>query len=176
MTTTNQLQEQYKCYAFIDQAKPEDVADAKAEAIVIWHPINGPIRSLMDGRINRTYENSKWYYLTFKPYNRAYENKLAWFTFKGLDYCRKYFIFRSAYCNILTREIEANKVHINALCCLPNDQILCQQNADYNNKYKIYISELDNIGDRKRVLNYIVKEMANRAYQKYVDYYIGPKE
>lgn len=155
-----ELLEQYSEYAFIDQAEPEAEANAEAGAIVKWAQI-----------IERTYEEpDKWYLVVFKPFNKTYSKWLEWYTFKGLDNCRKYFKRPTAY--IMTREIEAQKVHINALVCTSTPPV---DGVVYNNKYKVYVSELSTLGDRRRVLAYITKEFRNRPYNLYLDYLYGPR-
>lgn len=115
---------------------------------------------------DRTYEdNLKWYFVVFKPFNKPYLKDPDWFAVKGLDNCRQHFKKPSAY--ILTREIEAEKIHINALVCTSTPPI---HDSVYNNKYKLHVKLLLTIIDRQSVLTYITKEFHNKTPLRYLDY------
>lgn len=160
-----ELVKNYQEYAFIDEDHPpEGGANAEPGAIAYWEHD-------MERIINRSYEGPcKWYLVVFKPFNKSYAKWGDWYTYKGLDSCRKYFKRPRAY--ILTREIKAEKVHINALVCTERPPV---HQAVYNNKYKLHVSELSQLGDRHRVLTYITKESRVRPFNLYLDYIYGPK-
>lgn len=154
----HRLQKLYQQYAFIDDgpSEAESVGGAGAEAINIWRTI-----------LDRSYEGSKWYFVCFKPFNKAYEKNKEWFAIKGLDHCRKLFKRPQAY--LLTRETDATKVHINALVCTSQD-VTSLHETSYCNKYKLHAVELLTKGDRRRILTYITKEMVSRTFIKYLDF------
>lgn len=150
------LQEQYQTYSFIDQAKPEYVVKRSMEPCTI-------------GRlIDRTYEKPvRWFFVVFKPYNRAYNKDPAYFRIKGLSKCRDAFIKPEAI--LLTREMEAEKVHINALVATTADPSYLHEKS-YCNKYKVYVDEVCTRSSLLRVKDYILKESKHRTFEKYLDY------
>lgn len=154
----------YKDYAFIDDP-PITESEAKPELGALTL-----LNHNMETIISRSYENSTWYYVVFKPFNKTYTKMLDWYTIKGLDSCRKYFKKPEVY--ILTREIDAEKIHINALVCTRTPPV---DGSVYNNKYKLHVSELSTLGDRMRVLTYVTKEFYNRSFYQYLDYLYNPK-
>lgn len=139
-------------------AKPD-----KAEASYSNTPLNGNILLFS----NRTYESMKCYYLVFKPLNRPYEIDPEWFKFKSLDRCRK-LLKCSDY--FLTREINATKVHINALVYSTRDMVNEFHEKTRLNKFFIHCEELKTKEHRDNVLNYITKESSTREFLKYRDY------
>lgn len=156
----------YKNYAFIYDpiidcsSEAGGEGEAGAGAMTYMHDMNDII--------NRSYEEPfKWYFIVYKPYDRAYEKQPDWFQARGIDRVRKS-LKSPAY--ILTRELLATKTHINVLmasCDPPLD------NTDLCNKYKLHVSELPTLGDRQRVLHYITKENTSRPFVKYQDYILS---
>lgn len=117
--------------------------------------------------IGRSYETPmNWYYVVFAPFDDPYNRDPDWFKVKGMDYCRLF--FKKPMVSILTRETEANKVHINALVC--TDQKY-HSGQNYRNKYRLNVSVLATQGDRQRILTYITKESKKRPFTRYLDYY-----
>lgn len=113
----------------------------------------------------RTYESPfKWYFITFKPFNSTYLKHLDFYKSKGLDHCRKKVGKVKAY--IMTKEIMAEKQHINMLCVCdrPLDSLLHEKKTS---KYMIFAEEAQ---DRDRVLQYIIKESKQRYFRRYEDY------
>lgn len=155
--TEKELLDMYQEYAFLpdDAERSQDAGDAEVEA-----------NSIMD----RTYEAPyKWYYIVFKPFDAPYAKDADFFKVKGLDKCRK--MFKKPQALILTREIlNCEKVHINALVCTDQD-LLLRHNKSYCNKYKLHVSLLSEKRDRLNVLSYILKELKERSFLKYLDYY-----
>lgn len=164
------VQQFYNEYAFIDsdgtaEAKPS-AGEAVSEAISLWTQH----RDHMEALAERTYEKPyKWYYVVFKPFNLPYERDKAWYEFKGLDACRKY--FKRPKVAILSREIQAEKIHINALVC--TDQFL--KHGYSNRKYKLGVYEIHDIDGRRRTLKYLLKESGFRSFKLYLDYIFNPK-
>lgn len=144
---------------FIDEdgAKPEAVANAKAEDITKWQPLE------------RSYTGHKWYYIVFAPYDKAYAKDKDWFSNYCVDKARKWAHTKgSAF--FVTKETDATKVHSNLLICSSLDLMKYHGRSAYN-KYRMNVSELSSLGDRRRVLTYITKESKARAFNLYQDYY-----
>lgn len=162
----NRIQKLYSTYAFQNMA--EGAGEAVAEATSKLHEPD----ALVMGKqiIERTYElPCKWYYIVYKPFSKPYARDPDFFKVKGLDKCRK--SLRKPLAYIMTRETLAAKVHINAIVCTTED-LLLKNDQSYCSKYKLYVSELKSIGDRRRVLDYIMKEASLRPFIKYLDYLI----
>lgn len=154
------IRELYQEYRFINPSEASEGV-AGTEAIAIW-------KNNMEAIVRRSYEDAyQWYFLTFKPLNNPYEKDKAWYSKYGIDKCRK--MIRSPAAYLFTREIEAEKEHINALICTDYD-LTYKHDSVYCNKYKIYCKRLTGYADRIRVLNYIMKEAKGRPFKKYVDY------
>lgn len=157
------IQEQYTEYAFIMQQNGESEArcsEAKIEASTKWLQ---PMKAI----IHRSYEETNWYLVVFKPYDKAYEKDKDWFAVKGLDSCRKLFKKPEAY--ILTREVNASKIHVNAIVATKIDMSY-KHDKTYCNRYKIHVSQLRHVSDRISALDYITKESKDRTFVKYLDY------
>lgn len=152
MTSVSNLQRAYSNYAFL--AEGQNAGEAVVEASLIGRSI-----------IGRTYEKAQWYLLVFKPFNKAYERDHEWFQYKGIDRCRKWLKKPLAY--VFTREIEAEKTHINAIVCT-NEDLMMSHEGVVANKYKLHIQELKTLGDRQNALSYIQKE--RRTLHQYIDY------
>lgn len=118
--------------------------------------------------VERTYEQPfKWYFLTFKPFNKGYESDPAFYAKKGIDHCRKKIGKVTAY--LITREIKATKIHINALVC--SDRDLSKLHEQKTNKYFIYCEQVKN---RFQVFDYIFKESRERYFNKFIDFVVTP--
>ena len=162
----NQVRAMYSEYAFIDdngtvRAKPAQ-AKPKAEATTKWDHI-----------VERSYEEPvKWYLIVFKPYDKPYGRDPAFFIHRGLDKCRK--LLKRPHAYVMTREIKAAKVHVNAIAATSQD-ILRHHDQSYCSKYKIHVQLLHNLGDRRRALAYITKESNERTFEKYRDYLVHSK-
>lgn len=155
----------YNEYSFIDDertGKGEDRAGgAVVEAMTNWY-------HLMEGIVENTYELPvQWYLVIFKPYNRPYERDPDFFKVKGLDKCRK--LFRKPQAYVVTREVEAEKVHVNAIVATAQ-QLENLHDQSYCSKYKLHVQILHSLGDRRRALAYITKEHKMRTFTKYLDY------
>lgn len=162
MTTFNKVQQMYNEYAFTESlpAEPENSRNEEDGAY-----------NLMVPYINRTYESPfKWYLVVFKPYDKPYEQDREWFRFKGLSSCRN--LFKKCQVALLTREIYAAKIHINAVVCTDQD-LMRRHDTTYNNRYKIDVSELHRLCDRQNSLIYITKEEKDRSFANYLDYIIS---
>lgn len=115
----------------------------------------------------RTYEVPlRWYFLTFKPFDKNYERDIEEYLYKGFDHCRKK--IGKVEILIMTREIEAKKVHINVLCASDRrlDTLLHQK---HTNRYFIYCQECVSAWD---TFKYIFKESNARYFHKYLDYVV----
>lgn len=162
----NRIQKLYSTYAFQNMA--EDAGEAGVEAMSKLHEPD----ALVMGKqiIERTYElPAKWYFIVYKPFDKPYARDPDFFKVKGLDKCRKSLKKPLSY--IMTREIMSAKVHINAIVCTTED-LASKNESSYCSKYKLYVSELKSTGDRRRVLDYIMKEASLRPFTKYLDYLI----
>lgn len=121
--------------------------------------------------VNRTYEEPfRWYFLTFKPFDKPYEKDPVFYHKKGLEHCRKKVGKTEAY--FYTREIKASKVHINALVLSSSDLSILHEKQ--TNKYFIYSVQIPNM-DRFKVFDYIFKESRERYFNKYIDFAIYSK-
>lgn len=160
--TIDKIQEMYQNYAFLPMTGSAGEAVTEATIPTVY--------SMGKQLVERSYEKpNKWYYLVFKPFDRAYARDIDFFKVKGLDKCRKILKHPTSY--IITREIEANKVHINMIVCTQED-LSQKDGSNYCSKYKIFARELKSTGDRLRVLDYITKEASVRSFTKYLDYLI----
>lgn len=119
--------------------------------------------------VSRTYEKPfKWYFLTFKPFDKGYIKDNLFYQKKGIDHARKKIGRVEAY--YITREIKATKTHINALVC--SDRDLSGLHEKKTNKYFIYCEEVKNRFD---VFEYIFKESKERYFNKNIDFAIYSK-
>lgn len=160
-----ELQNQYNEYSFIDSSEAREVED-ESEAITKWYNTYAYIQQLS----KRSYESPfRWYFVIFKPFNKSYSKDRDWFMHKSLDSTRKY--FKKPRVLIGTKEIEAAKVHVNWLVC--TDQKLVD--GRNTSRHKLKVIELGDIGDRRRILDYILKEASLRQFQEYKDYIIYPR-
>lgn len=115
--------------------------------------------------IQRSYESPYyWYQVVFKPFDNKYDANPEWFRDKSLDYAFKY--FKRAQVKIVTREVNASKIHINALVCTDRPLV----HGRNLNRHKLYVSRLPDIGSRLRVFDYMVKERFDRPFYHYKDY------
>lgn len=119
----------------------------------------------------RSYEEPyNWYYLVFKPYNDTY-SVLTYA--KGLNKTGDYLRNKvTAGLGILSREIESEKIHINALMCVPDDLTEWHNKNCYFKglKYKLYVQKLDTYEHRINVLAYMFKEANDRDFVLYLDH------
>lgn len=144
------------------QAEPSEGADVTG-ANITW-------TSKWNSYVDRTYELPyRWFYVCFKPFNKAYGKDPNWFAYKGLDKCRKF--FKKPEVLLMTREIDAAKIHINALVCTKEDLTRHDQ-AIYSNKYKVSVFLCDTTLYKQNVSTYIRKESMTRTFERYLDYYI----
>ena len=128
-----------------------------------YHSVHAMVKPYVD----RSYERPfRWFYLTFKPYNKNYERDIDFYLRKGFDYARKK-IGKVKFFT-MTREINAKKVHLNVLCC--TDRPLEKLHNQKTNKYFIHCQECPRMLDRQLVLDYILKEARTRYFHKYIDY------
>lgn len=119
--------------------------------------------------IERTHEAPlKWYFLTFKPFDKGYAAETAWYQKSGIEHCRKKIGKADAY--YLTRETKATKTHINALVLSSSD--LSKLHEKKTNKYFIYCEA---VNDRFKVFDYIFKESRERYFNQYIDFAIYSK-
>lgn len=118
----------------------------------------------------RTYEGANWYFLTFSPFNKNYQRDLDKYKDRGLDIVRRYLTrnLKGHHVLILTKEIEATKVHINALICTPHN-LVKKMHKHRTNEYFIHCEYAQN---REAILRYIFKEAENRYFKLYKDYYL----
>lgn len=156
----NTIQDEYQEYAFLSEAgKTEGCATEGGVGAITKY----------DHLIQRSYEGGKWYGLTFKPYNTAYDKDKDWFQVKGMDSCRRK--LGKIKAGVYTREIDATKTHINAMVFSEKD--LAQlHDSSMSNKYKIFSTLLSGQLDRQNWLTYITKEEDHRTFTKYLDYII----
>lgn len=164
----DRLQEQYTEYAFID--------DPHVQSGAVSVPATGLAGAFTKCApyMLRTYEGCKWYFIVFKPFNRAYDKAPSWFMHKGLEKCSTKVV--SPEFALYTREKNAAKVHINGLVCYRGD-LDSLHDRNFGNKYKLHISELHTLSDRQNVLKYICKEefQDNNTWTLYEDYRIKIK-
>lgn len=150
-----------------DESKVEDRASeavAKDCYIVdMYEPV--PIINNYAKICRRTYELPfKWYYLVFAPYNAPYAKDKEWYNTKGLDACRKKVTSCESF--FLTKEIEASKVHINALC-LSTKSLAELNGKGILGKYRIYAEECYSAS---RTFHYMTKEFRYRNPVLFKDY------
>lgn len=116
----------------------------------------------------RCYENAQCFYLVFKPFDSNYD-----FHFDGMDHIRKYLQKCDPKLIIVTREILAKKKHYNVFIWI-KELVLANPNFTLHNKhtsrYMIHQSHLSDLGDRTRVMRYMIKESKERRFNKFVDY------
>lgn len=111
-------------------------------------------------------QDSEWYSLTFKPFNRAFDKDPQWFTNKSLDAVRKRL---PRGIKIITLETEATKPHINVLISTDIDMVAKFHDKNILHKYKVWCEPTQ---DKKWWFDYIFKESKNRPFESLKDYYI----
>lgn len=116
----------------------------------------------------RTFEYPlRWYFLVFAPFNKAYQKNFTWFhDTNGLAACRKK-IYKDSEAYFITKEINANKTHINALV-LTTARLDLLNEKNMLSKYKIWAAECI---DAPQSLSYITKEFKSREPILFKDYY-----
>lgn len=155
----------YTEYAFMDPSEAGSANEVETGAHQLMDYDNA--KSV----VSRTYESPvQWYFVVWKPFNRAYEKDPDFFRVKGLDKCRQMFKKPNAY--VVTRETESTKVHINAVVAT-SQPLDAKHETSYCNKYKVHVQRLSTLGDRLDVLSYITKENRDRSFTKYLDYLIS---
>lgn len=126
----------------------------------------------------RVYENAECMYLVFKPFNKNYD-----FHFDAMDHIRKYIYStcqryeQKVLLMIITREIIATKVHYNVFLWveLPNNLgKIIQFHQKQTSRYRIHAEVLDSPYDREKVLDYMIKESAQRRFNYKIDYKVFP--
>lgn len=168
-----EIQNDYQQYAFLDtpsEASVESSAfiseDRHTQDITKWFTI----KAYMSEIIKRTYDlPNKWYFVVFAPFNKAYAKDVDWFMHESLKATRRY--FKRPKVIIGTKEIKSAKIHINWLVC--TDQVL--KDGSNTSRHRLDVSVLNDIGDRRRVLDYILKESSERKFEQYKDYVYAPK-
>jgi len=175
----NNLLQQYQEYSFIDEVdgrcgmnipKAGDMTNMDH-----YMDTYNQIYNEYSKFIERSYEGCKWYYIVFAPYDKAYLKQYDWFQVKALESCKRW-IQRRCETSITTREIlECQKTHINVLTCSKDDIHKLYHGYSYNNKFRLEVRTVAEIGDRRRVLAYCLKEAQKRSYKKYLDYLITSK-
>lgn len=151
------------------EAKPIDGAYSIIDTFkmpnrCLFHNYDSMIRT-MGHIIQRSYERPlKWYFLTFKPFNSTYEKNIEFYSIGGFDHCRKK--VGKVRTLIMTREINAAKIHINMICVSdrPLSDLLHEKKT---NRYFIYCQECT---DRQDTFKYIIKESKQRYFYKFKDY------
>lgn len=126
-----------------------------------YHTVHARVCHLTD----RSYEiPHNWYFIVFAPFNKNYERDIKFYQYKGLDHVRKK--IGRVKCMIMTREINAKKVHINALVCTTRN-LQDELKEMKTNKYSIYCKKAI---DRRKALVYMLKEARTRYFHEYIDY------
>jgi len=116
--------------------------------------------------IGRSYEQPcRWFLVTFKPFSKNYEKDLIFYKYGCMDHCRKK-LGRDISCYVMTREIDATKVHVNILCCTKRD-LESELHDKKTNRYYIYAQECNN---RHDTFEYIIKESHTRVMHSKIDY------
>lgn len=117
--------------------------------------------------LSRTYWSKGWYFLTFKPFNKTYEEDPSWYNEKLIR--KVYDRFRPmAKLMWLTRETEATKTHVNLLIYTDKD-ISKYNDSIFFNKAKVFCVGIV-AQDRFNIFNYIFKESKNRWFYYHTDY------
>lgn len=119
-------------------------------------------------RVVRSYEGCKFYFMVFKPYDKPYLEDKEWYYSRALD---AVYNKLKNYCPLLivTREYDAAKCHINALCVSSADLEAKFHDKSSHNKFKMYASKST---DRIQAFIYMFKEAQKRYFVKYQDYII----
>lgn len=126
------------------------------------------ICSVYHDQLYRSYPNvTSWYYLTFKPMDKPYQEDYDWFRLKQIK--KVYDKFRPL-CQImwLTRETQETKIHINLLIYSDHD-LSSWNDKIFHNKCKVWCKQIPCI-DRFAVFKYIFKEAKTRDYPHGLDY------
>lgn len=154
------IQEEYQEYAFLeDPAVPAGTTRiGEGNVSIKWDTIS------------RTYEDGRWYFIVFAPFNKAYARECNYFDTKGIHRINDMFRKESKTdCCMLTKEKNSTKVHVNALVHSQKD--LTQLHlSSYCNRYNMFVSILPTQFDRENVMRYILKEQSERPFIRYVDY------
>lgn len=118
--------------------------------------------------LRRCYESPiNCYYLVAVPLCAKYEKNKALYTNKCLDLVRKSFKDPEDY--VLTREVNATKVHVNVLIWTKED-VVKRFHQKVVGKYGYHVQVVPHISDRIRVMEYMFKEAKTRNFYKYIDY------
>lgn len=106
-------------------------------------------------------EPVKLYYLVFKPFDKGYDPD-----FIAYDHIIRKLGALEDY--IITREINATKVHYNVMAWSTRD--LTKLNDGQTNKYKISSQLVKTYLDKYTVYDYCFKESKERYFHHYLDY------
>lgn len=128
------------------------------------------VTKLYSHLIKRTYEYPiRWYYLVFKPFNSSYDEELY---SRPLGPCSDY--LRSIGCDlqILSREIIAPKIHVNAIVTSITDltELSGKNITKRGLGFKLNVQHLPTLGDRQGVFSYMFKEAEKRPFVLFVDH------
>lgn len=148
----------------------ETPSDSAERSVRVKQYIDGynNVSSIYDSLVKRSYERSEWYYVVFKPFNDSYEvNKYA----NCLGICSDY-LRSKVELAIMTREILAEKIHVNALVNSKEDLLdLDGINITKRGlKYKLHVSVVEDLEHRMNIHRYIFKESDERDFTLYLDH------
>lgn len=120
--------------------------------------------------VKRTYEYPiRWYYLVFKPFNSSYDEVMY---SRPLGPISDYLRSRGCDLQILSREIVAPKIHVNALVTSLTD--LTELNGKNITKrglgFKLHVQHVPTLADRLEVFSYMFKEAEKRPFLLFVDH------
>lgn len=127
------------------------------------------VASIYKQLVYRSYEDRySWYYVVFKPFDDSYTLPKY---FNVLGACSDYLRSKSVL-GILSREVIAPKIHVNALVVSREDLLaLHGKNIQKRGlKYKLHIERCETFEHRDNVLQYMFKEVDQRDFTIYLDH------
>lgn len=108
------------------------------------------------------------YFVVAQPYKDKYEQNKSWYRYKGMDYVRK---FCKPKDYVLSTEIKASQVHVNALVWTEKDLSKFHKKG-CGKRYGFYVTKMNlkTQQDRFNVLSYMMKEARKRYFHLFRDY------
>lgn len=160
---------------------PITTCDEENDTTFIAHIQNPWFTKKIMTFVTRSYDDNDWFYLVAKPYDDKYEKYEHWykdrlFPQNVVRRIQKMILSEKESVKVLSYfyvvEKDSAKPHVNIIFTLPKkytNQVLAMHNRNmYRSRY--HVEQLQDLGDRIRVADYIIKETKIREFTKKIDF------